>query len=484
MSAHNRVSWHGCAAPLFAGLLILALPCTAAAATAGELLEKAIYAEETVGNLDEAIELYEQVIVEGKQATKAAAQAQLRLGVCYQKQGKADAATAAFQAVVDGYPQETELVAEARKHLPAALKLLPFPWKDGEQLQFNMKLASGLDIGTMIYMIDQIKYEGKDAWQCSTRGMILNGTESFSDVTCEEASFAPIRSFWRHSLLGTADATYRGESVEIKLVGKPEPRIIKINWPPAWDNEQGVQLFRCLPLKEGYKAPLTVVATLGGGEVRLEHEVSKIETIEVPAGKFECFKLDLNIGQTFWISTDEHRYVARFAAGGITADLAKIGMRQAESQKLSIDTFTVNVPVGWHAYSPASDMSDADFKKTYLLDPRGEYSVTIAAGAKSSLKEARQASTRAWTDSYVKDMEREAKDFKLVDPGIQDTEVDGRKVTTLLAEFTEMGKPFKAYSVAEFSEELAATIQMKAAADKFDALRPQIDEIVDSFELK
>lgn len=472
------------AAPAIAALLIFTLPLAAAAATAGELLEKAIYAEETVGNLDQAIKLYEQVIAEGKQASKAAAQAQLRLGLCLQKQGKSTEALAAFQAVVEGYPQEAELVAEARKHLPAALKLLPFPWKDGEQLQFNMKLASGLDIGTMIYMIDKIKYEGKDAWQCSTRGMVLNGTESFSDVTCEETSFAPIRSHWQHSLLGTADATYRGDSVEIKFAGKPDPRIIKITSPPAWDNEQGVQLFRCLPLKEGYKGSLTVVATLGGGEVKFDLEVPKKETIETPAGKFECYKLELSIGQTFWISTDEHRYVVRFAAGGITADLTTIGMRQTEPQKFSTDTFSVELPVGWHAFSPSNDMSDANFKKTYLIDPHGACTVAVAVGAKSSLKKEQQASTRAWTESFVKEMEREAKDFKLVDTGIQEKEVSGRQVTTLLAELTEMGKPFKAFGIAEFSDKLAATIQFKAAADKFDAIRPQMDAIVSSFELK
>src|SRR3981081_3866607 len=54
----------------------------ACGASPSELLEKAIHAEETAGNIDEAIKLYEQVIAEGKAARGAAAQAEYRLAQC------------------------------------------------------------------------------------------------------------------------------------------------------------------------------------------------------------------------------------------------------------------------------------------------------------------------------------------------------------------------------------------------------------------
>src|SRR5690349_21745973 len=142
------LSW-GWMLPLLAA--VLAASPAARAATAGELLEKAIYAEETVGDLDQAIKLYEQVIDEGKSAQSAAAKAQYRLGLIYEKQGKGDLAAAAFRAVVDNYPDEKDLVADARKRLPSELKLMPVPWVDGEELQLNMKLPTGIDVGTMIY---------------------------------------------------------------------------------------------------------------------------------------------------------------------------------------------------------------------------------------------------------------------------------------------------------------------------------------------
>ena len=56
-----------------------------------------------------------------------------------------------------------------------------------------MKLTTGLEIGTMIYMIDAVEQNGRELWQCSTRGLVtVNGANSFSRVLCDKESFAPV----------------------------------------------------------------------------------------------------------------------------------------------------------------------------------------------------------------------------------------------------------------------------------------------------
>ena len=90
----SRLSWP----VLLACLTIFTLAAPAKAATASELLEKAIYTEETVGDLDQAIMVYQQVVAEGKAAQGVAAQAQLRIGLIYAKQGKAAQATSRFSS--------------------------------------------------------------------------------------------------------------------------------------------------------------------------------------------------------------------------------------------------------------------------------------------------------------------------------------------------------------------------------------------------
>ena len=77
-----------------------------AAETAAELLEKAIYTEETVGDLPTAITIYQKVLIEARKGEALAAEAQYRLGKCLLKQKKTDKAVAAFQKVVDSYPDQ------------------------------------------------------------------------------------------------------------------------------------------------------------------------------------------------------------------------------------------------------------------------------------------------------------------------------------------------------------------------------------------
>src|SRR5438876_5338977 len=95
------------------GLLGAALG--AAAASLSELLEKGIYSEETKGDLDAAMKLYEQIVAEGKEGQSVAAQAQYHLGVCYYKKKNYPKATEIFEKLVKDYPDQKELAALARE---------------------------------------------------------------------------------------------------------------------------------------------------------------------------------------------------------------------------------------------------------------------------------------------------------------------------------------------------------------------------------
>lgn len=77
--------------------------------------QKALAKERGEGNLEEAIALYQKVIEETKDDSLAA-QAQLRIGFCYEKLGLQEAQKA-FQKVVDNYPAQTDSVKTAREKL-------------------------------------------------------------------------------------------------------------------------------------------------------------------------------------------------------------------------------------------------------------------------------------------------------------------------------------------------------------------------------
>ncbi len=84
--------------------------------TAKELFERALYLEETKGELEKAIEVYSRIVEEFSDELATAAKAQLKIGICYEKLGMKEA-QAAYQQVIDKYPKQTDVVAVARARL-------------------------------------------------------------------------------------------------------------------------------------------------------------------------------------------------------------------------------------------------------------------------------------------------------------------------------------------------------------------------------
>jgi len=54
--------------------------------------------------------------------------------------------------------------------------------------------------------------------------------------------------------------------------------------------------------------------------VPIELTVEARESVVVPAGTFDCLKVALNIGQTFWYSTDAHHYLVKLSSAASSAN--------------------------------------------------------------------------------------------------------------------------------------------------------------------
>jgi Tol biopolymer transport system component len=101
--------------------------------SAAEIFEKAFYYEDVQGDLQKAIELYEQILKKFSGNHKIAANAQLHIGICYEKLGKTEAINA-YEQVLKNYAGQAKQVAEARVRLaalrteePAGLSVTRFP---------------------------------------------------------------------------------------------------------------------------------------------------------------------------------------------------------------------------------------------------------------------------------------------------------------------------------------------------------------------
>ena len=82
------------------------------------LLGAALHQEEVEGNLEAAIETYKKLLAEFPGNRSLAAQAQFRIGVCYEKLGRREAQKA-YEEVLARYADQPEFVAKARERLEA-----------------------------------------------------------------------------------------------------------------------------------------------------------------------------------------------------------------------------------------------------------------------------------------------------------------------------------------------------------------------------
>lgn len=114
--------------------------------TAKQLFEKAIYFEETKGDLEKAIEVYEQVIKEFPDERAIAAKAQLHIGICLEKLGFQEAEKA-FLKVVDYYSDQAEAVKAAKEKLALLTKSKAVIEKSDNEFKIR-QIWAGPGLGT------------------------------------------------------------------------------------------------------------------------------------------------------------------------------------------------------------------------------------------------------------------------------------------------------------------------------------------------
>jgi hypothetical protein len=471
---------------------LLATGPAAVAQPASELLEKGIYTEETVGDLEAAIAIYEKIVADAQANRSFAAQAQYRLGQCLLKQEKKTEATEAFQKLIDQFADQKELVAQARKFVPETqLKLDPVPWADGEALQLDMKLAGGLKIGALVVSVRAAKLDARDIWQIGVIHYtgVNTPNRGISRVAVDRQSFQPIASLFRHTLLGNIEGDYSPGKVKIRTIaadGTDSTREMDLDGV-YYDNEQGMELFRRLPMAEGYKDTVPICTTMGDGAIKLEVEVTAKETIEVPAGKFECYRLLVKpVHQAFWISADEHRYLAKIEAGGVVMELASIRHNKpGEPVEYRNDElgFSLAAPTEWYLVQSEGGQ-DAKGVTYGLIDPEAVADSAVVVQRAEDLPEDLRASARAWADHDVAEAVKVYKDFKLRPDSWQTRKLSGHEAVSFVADYLAGQRKTVKYTVYVLGESTAAVFSMKVDADQFDAYRKSVDAIIETCKVK
>jgi hypothetical protein len=451
-------------------------------ASPSDLLEKGIYLEETKGDIDSAMKVYEQAVGAGKSGQSVGAQAQFRLGVCHYKKKEFAEANAAFEKLIKDYPEEKTLAARARDYLGGDLALQPAPWGDGEKLILEIKFPTGFRLGAMSYTADSGEVEGRKTWRLTSQ-MVGVGT-SFSRTEVDADTFLPVHSLWKHSVIGEADASYTTGKAELKVKGKEMPIEVDLAGP-VYDNEEVVQMMRRMPLAPGYKTTVKVLPTLTGGHLlAVETTVTGREKVTVPAGTFDCFKVDLSIKQTFWYTTDAHRYLVKFEGGGAIGELVSIAQRkpgeptQFRSAALG---YSLTAPQDWLFFEQPSE-DDRTRSTAVALDPEATGNVYIGSAGRESLKTEAQKSVRDWAEVKAREFGKQHKNFEVRADSWKDRAVGAKAGTTFTADFIEGDAKKVLRGVYMFGETNATEFILSAGAKEFDGLSAAFDGIVDSYK--
>ncbi len=128
-------------------VLMVGLGAAAVAAGAesvGVLLRKGIFQEETVGDLEAAMKIYQGIVANEKANRPHVAQAKFRLGMCHVKKGEEEKAVGTFQELIKDFPGQTKLLEQARGQLAALGHAPESEEPTGIQLQ-EVWTFSGLD---------------------------------------------------------------------------------------------------------------------------------------------------------------------------------------------------------------------------------------------------------------------------------------------------------------------------------------------------
>src|ERR1035437_7824831 len=334
-----------------AAVLLLGAPANAQ--SAADLLQKGIHAQETVGDVDGAIQIFRQVAPSPTANKVLAAQAQYQLVVCMLQKGDRAAARKELDLLARNFPDQADLATKARKLVPGGDTLLPAPWGEMEGSQLNLK-RDGVFTGEYLYYSVDPRPKGPgrpDNPQAVSLywGLTAKNTNRPGEVAGDRDSFLP---------LGKPELQSNDD------LGDPAAAAIS---GPAIDIEQSVFLMRRLPLAVGFKTTLTTRPLTLASKVKspVEMAVTGIEAVQTIAGKFNCYRVTMPvIGQTFWIGVESARPLVKFQAGNVEAELVKVWTTNVLESVLTFAT-----AAGWSNTSSASWMWHGSERTTQIRSP-------------------------------------------------------------------------------------------------------------------
>lgn len=401
------------------------------AETAAERLERGVFLQENEKDLDAAIREFEGVLRNEAKAASHGAEARFRLIQCYLEKENEKAAAEQLEKLKSSYPPENRWVKQAIELLESPLVLGPAPWKSGEVLTYDIAGPGGQSLGRMLSAIAMEDLNGAPVWV----SYFIRAAEvtSLSRARFDTGSFLPIeaRSFVESFGDSTLEFPSSGgvvarDSVSGKELWKSDGKALAGAPRPLFDNDQTVQILRLIPQEIGTKHAIHVVMGLNAAPIPFDMEVTAHEEITTPAGTFPCAKIETNLNQTFWISTDEHRHLVRIGLGVVNVDLISIATRDpAKGEVVRSEHFGAKIALAgnWLRLPPVDN--DEVFRMNILSTDFAPLRAMLEINRTKNLVEAARESSRAFADTFLANRTGRTDEFTLDEDSWQEGSVAG-----------------------------------------------------------
>jgi hypothetical protein len=229
----------------------------------------------------------------------------LALGALLAACGAAPAATAPATTV----PAATEL--------PPVLGLDIAPWQDGSTASYEWLDASGNQIGT-----SQFEFSlNVGVWTIAETDAV-SGLDQTVVMRVDAATLAPLgEQKTIHTANSNVDLTtqYENGKLIINANVNGQNRTASLDVPAnAIDNDQLLMTLRALPFAQGYEAEYVIIVADNALKVNTTVTVQAKETVDVPAGSFESWRVQIAAGQstqTAWYQVNAPHMLVQYDNG-------------------------------------------------------------------------------------------------------------------------------------------------------------------------
>ncbi len=187
------------------------------------------------------------------------------------------------------------------------------PWGQGDRAEYTIE-ANGTPLGSLVFTTQR-----KDDGHIITTETAVGAVRDVSSVRVDR-ELRPIGATRQVTGAGKSDFTlmtvYDKGKLTIQAKTADGDKAATINVPPdAWDNDQCLVRIRAMPLADGYTYRYTNVVGASATAVKTTVTVLGREKVEVPAGSFTAYKVELDFGQgknISWYDVNAPHHIVKY----------------------------------------------------------------------------------------------------------------------------------------------------------------------------